>query len=410
MPSYLAVYEDSAPYFTYTGGWRAGTSSDDRSADRYSESSFTVTDSPGATFSFIFYGTAVSIHGAKRGNHGPYQVTVDGQLFPTESGQSTPDQFNVTLFSTILAKGQHTVQLQNSGRSFRDIDYVTWEASVGEPDEPLIVNTVQDNHPTFEYTPTTDWTTEPPLVGTYSGANGHATGTVGASAVLTFRGDAIALYGPSGPDCAATYSVQVDGRPSQSFSALKQFYRARQLLYYGANLGPGEHKLTVTLTSNSNPGQLLAIDYAEIYTAPSLGGSFAPLDGSTSLPIGLIAGLAVTSALAVVCLIFLIYLLVLCKKGRIRRCNDKDDMARGAVNIEGAATGTNFNPSLMPFEVEPLQVSQFRQAGSSTQGTSSLSSYPAQSQYPHYQTQTYPVSSSSNSTGPGGDLDDHLEF
>jgi len=57
--------------------------------------------------SFTFFGTSVGIYGAKRGNHGPYQVQVDNQQYPVGNGVATPDAFNQTLFSTNLQKGLH---------------------------------------------------------------------------------------------------------------------------------------------------------------------------------------------------------------------------------------------------------------------------------------------------------------
>jgi hypothetical protein len=46
-------------------------------------------------------------------------------------------------------------------------------ASVGRDDEPLIVNILQDTHPSFEYTPITSWTTDFPNVGGFLGASGQ---------------------------------------------------------------------------------------------------------------------------------------------------------------------------------------------------------------------------------------------
>jgi hypothetical protein len=46
-------------------------------------------------------------------------------------------------------------------------------ASVGRDDEPLIVNTRQDNDPGFAYNPPDAWTTRPSSVGSFSGANGQ---------------------------------------------------------------------------------------------------------------------------------------------------------------------------------------------------------------------------------------------
>ncbi|KAJ2935071.1 hypothetical protein H1R20_g2077, partial [Candolleomyces eurysporus] len=169
MPSYLAIYEDTSPFFTYTQGWRAGTSGGDSLADRYSESSFAVTNIQGASFSFKFYGTEVSIFGAKRGNHGLYQVTLDSMTSPE-------------------ATGMHTVTITNKQDAYLDIDFVSWKASVGRDDEPLILNTWQASHPAFVYAPADAWTTNPPSVGTFMGATQHASSNPGASVRLTFQG------------------------------------------------------------------------------------------------------------------------------------------------------------------------------------------------------------------------------
>ena len=67
--------------------------------------------------------------------------------------------------------------------------------------------------------------------------------------------------------------MQVDDQPATTHSALKaDFYRAKQLLYYGANLGRGEHKLTMRLEATSERSQMLMVDYVDVFTTPSLGG------------------------------------------------------------------------------------------------------------------------------------------
>ncbi|TFK27534.1 hypothetical protein FA15DRAFT_635417 [Coprinopsis marcescibilis] len=321
MPTYTAVFEDTSPFLTCHGNCRAGTSRDDF-MDQYSESSFTIIE-PGSDVSFSFYGTEYGIYGARRGNHGFFQVSVDGTVATSQTGRSSSDQFNATLFSQKLAKGFHRVQLRNTDTGFRDIDYFSWEASVGNDNEPLIVNAVQDSHPAWKYTPPQAWTTQPPDVATFSGGSGRGTNVIGAKASLTFQGDAIAIFGPSGPRCASQYAVSVDGQTGgETFRAERQFFRARQLLYYAGNLGPGVHVVEVTLgaISSSQPFQMLALDYAEIYTTPSLGGSFSGLEGtSTSTPTGLFVGLGITTAVSILALAFLAYIVYLFKTGRIRK-------------------------------------------------------------------------------------------
>ncbi|TFK27548.1 hypothetical protein FA15DRAFT_701757 [Coprinopsis marcescibilis] len=356
MPSYLATYEDTAPFFTYLGSWSAGGLHDDH-LSQFSEATFSVTGTPGDTFSFRFYGTYVALYGSKRPSSGKYQVTVDDNVFPEQSG-NVPEgtvtifgrrQFQTLLFSTNLTLGFHTVILRNVDGA-RDIDFVTWQGSVGEEDEDLVVNTIQDSHPAFAYNPPKAWIKNPANVTTYSGASGHASHEVGSTATLSFKvwldtflcgqpmpiltyvllkGEAVAFFGPSGPFSAFSYTVQVDGKPVETFSARKDRFRSKQLLYYGANLGAGNHVAKVTFASSQIPEEYLAIDYAEIYSAPSLGGgySLSPAMAVTSnlnMPIGVLVGIIITSFLSLLSLLILLYLFYLYKKGRIRACSPKE--------------------------------------------------------------------------------------
>lgn len=92
----------------------------------YSQTSFTATNIAGAVASFTFNGTGVQIFGAKRGNHGEYQIKVDDSLFPPVSGKATdPGLFQQPLFSTTgLNQGLHLVTLTNQENAFVDIDFV----------------------------------------------------------------------------------------------------------------------------------------------------------------------------------------------------------------------------------------------------------------------------------------------
>ena len=74
-----------------------------------------------------FNGTAVSLVGAMRGNHGLYTVTVDGtQSASMESmGPQARISCNQTLFEDdSLQNGAHTLILENQQNDFVDIDYV----------------------------------------------------------------------------------------------------------------------------------------------------------------------------------------------------------------------------------------------------------------------------------------------
>ncbi|KAF7321255.1 hypothetical protein MKEN_00645200 [Mycena kentingensis (nom. inval.)] len=315
MPNFNITLEDSSPQIVYSVDWRAGTTSDDDFADHYSDSSFTLTQVDGATATFMFNGTAVTIFGAKRPNHGQLQVTIDGNSFPSVSGQgNSPGQFQVPLFaSPLLDQGIHTVSVTNQGTTFLDIDFVTVQYDIGQPNEPLLVTTVQDTDLAFSYSPQTSWGISVPSVGTYSGSSGHGTATPGAFMVFEFEADSVFLYGPVGPQ-QSPFGVSLDGAASTKFSANKQFYKPQTLLYSATNLGAGKHHINVTYEP-SQPNQILAIDFAQLYTTQSLGGTSAftsektQKTSSASLSGGVIAGIIIALLFVLFVLAALIFLI-----------------------------------------------------------------------------------------------------
>lgn len=80
----------------------------------------------------------------------------------------------------------------------------------------------------------------------------------------------IALFGGAGPNSASSYSAQFNSSATTSYSALKPYFRAQQLLYWKAGLGIGQHTLRVT--KDSSAANELSIDYATVWTTESLGG------------------------------------------------------------------------------------------------------------------------------------------
>ncbi|KDR74995.1 hypothetical protein GALMADRAFT_122490 [Galerina marginata CBS 339.88] len=346
MPSYTTVLEDTSPVLVYSTSWGAGHSAHDSSAELYTQSSFTITEVKGESMSFKFFGTSVWVFGAKRGNHGNYIVQINEDPYLQFNGQSAPDEFNQMLFNSTVDLGTHNLTISNDEESkFLDIDYVAFESNIGQNDEALIVNTYQDNHPSFAYSPPSSWKI-PDAVGMFSGGSGHATTDSSAIATFTFQGGAIALYGPVGPNQASKYSVQVDDGNKSFFNATKQFYRPQQILFYAGNLGQGTHSLHLQLvsTASDTTGEL-AIDYANVYTAPSLGGSFiagasaaltlpssAVTSAAPTLPTSavpspnhnyiterrLVAGLAATSSLALLMTVICIWLLWRQRYGPLR--------------------------------------------------------------------------------------------
>ncbi|KAF9462269.1 hypothetical protein BDZ94DRAFT_1166160 [Collybia nuda] len=269
MPSLTTTIEDTSPLISYSPEWTAGSSADNE-ASRYSQSSFTLTSTSGAVASFAFNGTGVQIFGAKRGNHGSFQVKVDDTLFPSISGNAAdPGLYQQQLFSTTtLNQGLHVVTLTNQEKAFVDIDFITWQTNMGTEADKIFVNTFQDTDPSFTYLPDgPDWSTNPDKIGSFMGGSGHTTSTPGASFTYTFKvcsPNRVSLFGPVSPD-GSMYSVQVDGGRVQKFAANKTSYVPQTLLYHADSLGSGEHHLKLSVQPVS-AGQVFAIDYATVLT------------------------------------------------------------------------------------------------------------------------------------------------
>ncbi|KAH6901882.1 hypothetical protein BKA70DRAFT_1521498 [Coprinopsis sp. MPI-PUGE-AT-0042] len=335
MPS--LIVEDIAPFLRYSPSdqWRHAI----RDLTLSSGGSVTVTETINADACFSFYGTGVGIYGSKRQDSGKYRVRLDDSNLEPRDGNATADAWDQELFKdSALPKGNHTVCHVNLDAKFRDLDYMIFEPSIGNGGETVTVHAVQDTHPSFAYDPPGHWAEDAPDAHSYSGGTGHATNFFGATAKLSFKlrlihgqttnfeGDAIALYGPAGTEATSFYTVKLDNGTAEGFSASTFDFkplRAQQLMYFRGNLGPGEHELLVRLEASSLE-QFLAIDYAQIFTTPSIGGD-APLleatssNASNQLPVGLIAGIAVLGSITFISLVLLLWVFLLIKKGKLRR-------------------------------------------------------------------------------------------
>ncbi|KAG6836998.1 hypothetical protein H0H93_016458 [Arthromyces matolae] len=178
MPSLTVSIEENSPLIAYDPSWRTGLSSADGAASSYSESSFMATQTAGGAASFSFNGTGVQIFGAKRGNHGPYLVLVDGTAYPPANGNAPdPGLFQQNIFTASgLQQGSHEVTITNQGTTFLDIDF------------------------------------------------------------LTGLGVGVSLYGPVGPDGAA-YTIQLDDGPQQNYTSNKTLSRSTHELSGGVIAG-----------------------------------------------------------------------------------------------------------------------------------------------------------------------------
>lgn len=290
MPTFTKTIQEFSPLLQYSGQWGTGTGSSDAFISSYSQGGFVATQSSGASMTFTFTGTGVQIFGAKRPNHGLYQVTVDGATSSAVSGASDSNDFQVPLFSTnSLQPGQHTVTLTNSEDKFVDIDYVSWQSSIGQPEEDMIVNTVDDTSSDFSYSPPNSWTKSAAQVDTFLASTGHQTSVPGSFFEYTFTGPSVSLFGPIGPEYSP-YTVQIDGGAIVNYSAQSQNFIPQAMLFYADNLSSGQHTVKVSYQPSEN-GQLFAVDYASTSSTQSLGGVSLSAAPKTGVSGGTVAGI-----------------------------------------------------------------------------------------------------------------------
>ncbi|EIW85606.1 hypothetical protein CONPUDRAFT_80136 [Coniophora puteana RWD-64-598 SS2] len=301
MPTLTTVWDDQVPLIQYDATWAPGSSWSDSLASSYYLGTFTTCNVTNGVANFTFNGTAFSIYGAKRGNHGTYSVNLDGSTVGTENGQSNANEFQQVLWSsTGLAQSQHSVSLTNtaSGSLYVDIDYVVVQSQVGSDDQQLVSTIIDDTDPRFSYpNEGSQWSTGISNVGLYYNGTGHTTTASQAQATLSFTGDVISLYGTVGPS-NGFFSVQLDGQTAQQYNATRQLDHTQVMLYHADNLGSGDHQLVLTNLPVSNAAASLNIDYAEVMSLSNASTSACTdpqVNASTSKGIdsGGIAGLVV---------------------------------------------------------------------------------------------------------------------
>ncbi|KAG6878473.1 hypothetical protein C0993_006315 [Termitomyces sp. T159_Od127] len=288
MSGLVLTIDDGNPLITYgpAGAWTQHNSSTDTTeAINFHSETWMMTQTPGATISFAFEGVDFVVYGTKSPQNGNYTVDVDGIVGNVLwTGQNTSIQYSVPIYtSRVLPPMAHTITILNKNSGSLSVDYITWNVIVDSNKSGTLSRLVLDDiDPSFNYYGG-PWSDLPSHVGNFSDNTGHSTSTLGSAFNLTFsgkdftivvmrisfdfhmEGDAISLYGSVGPNNGA-YSVQLDAQSAETFVATEPTYVTQTLLYYGNNLGPGNHTLHVINEEDS----LFEVDYAEIFTLPNL--------------------------------------------------------------------------------------------------------------------------------------------
>ncbi|TRM58243.1 hypothetical protein BD626DRAFT_511931 [Schizophyllum amplum] len=363
MISQNFTIESVCPLIHYdpADGWREGDGADDPELNKYSNGAFTLTNKSGSSASFSFNGSAVYVYGAKRSNHGIYNAEIDG-VTTSYSGRDSAGQFQVPLFvADSLDDTLHTVKITNQEDLYLDIDYITWTATL-EGDYSPSLTTAQDGDTMFSYTPSNAWSTSAsdiPQIDRFNGGTAHGTRTADASVTLEFEGQAVRLYGGTGPQ-RGPYDVQFDGGKVQTFNATKRDIGGQILLFYADGLGEGSHSLQLT-NKPVIDGQGLAIDYVVTYnvrnknaTDSGSGSSDDESSGSDSSSgsspnAGAIAG-GVIGALAGIAVLVALVLFILRKRQR-----EVQAEKRKLIPQSFPAPGYPPSPAGHPYPTRPAQ-------------------------------------------------------
>ncbi|KZW03530.1 hypothetical protein EXIGLDRAFT_828411 [Exidia glandulosa HHB12029] len=263
MPQTTITLDDTSPLIRYSGNWRTGNNpnSPDAAVKSYYGSTFTMTTDNAATATLQFYGPGtVSVYGAKRFNHGPYNVTLDGTVYTGDGFATKPELYKQRLFAKKVTEGAHTLRINDAwvddGRKYLDIDYIQIVTDVGAK-----TLTADSSDKAFVYAG----------AGWQANDAGRVTGQSGDSVTIPFTGDSIEVYGLVG-GLAGVYTVSLDGQGLESYSAYNQYHwQTGQLLYMARGLEDGPHTVTLTNTPTGQ-GQNFALARASVHGAnPAVG-------------------------------------------------------------------------------------------------------------------------------------------
>ncbi|KAF8315860.1 hypothetical protein DL93DRAFT_2078580 [Clavulina sp. PMI_390] len=259
-----------SPILQYIGsGWTPISQSSDNEWSSYNNHTAIATPNNGDEVTLNFYGTGVWLYGARRGNHGPYSVTLDGTN-TTGQGEASPDVFNSLLFgASSLSRSSHTVVLRNEGsgsNNWLDLDYVHFQDN---PTSSTGLSTPQtlfaaNNDSAFNYLPSDSIWPSLPSNASLSGVLCRTQASDG-ELQIGFTGSSIALYGRVGPS-NSFYTCQVDGGDKTAHTGYSAQYANEQVLCFANNLAPAKQHTLKVVNNPAVSGQVwLEVDYVQVW-------------------------------------------------------------------------------------------------------------------------------------------------
>ncbi|KIJ55778.1 hypothetical protein M422DRAFT_774702 [Sphaerobolus stellatus SS14] len=420
-----SLWIDPSPFITYSAGWIEGT--DSNSVDPFHadyNGTFRVTQNANSQASISFFGTAVTIFGAIRDNHGNYSVVLDGG--PAKfiaSGFHSPNLFNVSLWNAEgLTYQKHTVILTNiptASGPFLDIDYIDIERQIGNPADPIFQTFIDDTSTNQVNYSAGSWTLEP--IGTAFENTLHRTASAGAQVIITFKGCCIEVYGQY---ANANFTVLVDDQVPVKLTGLDidlddQHQHPQTLLYLVDGLAE-ETMHTVTLTNlDSDEQRPLFFDYAvvssihnftDISANPGNNGTASPTQPngtpvsssntnhakSTMTPTGAIVGIV----LGVLAILSIILAILYFYRRRHKQKSNKPNEQR--LSTETTTMTTRSSARIEPFVLPPADTRPSEKSRMQTANRTTTSQY-THSRYPSSTEPESMVSGFSNQTSSSRD-------
>ncbi|WVQ73037.1 hypothetical protein IAR50_002600 [Cryptococcus sp. DSM 104548] len=326
--------DDASPqflYFSSKGTWGQNHTGDPQT-DKYYKKTFTGTYTDGDYVSLTFNGTAITIYGAKRPNHGTYSTQLDGGSTSLQIGYSATAQFQVPIFSakSLSSDEEHTIILKNlpsetssSGTNntqwWLDIDYaVITTSTTGK----VWTTSYDDQSPEISYIGS-GWSSDTSADASYFNESAHITQTIGDSVSLSFNGSSVQVFGGLYLD-HGNYSATLDGGKTTNYNGTFYDLQAGTSLFQASGLEEGVHSLLLTNVGQGPKGKYFDVDYMIVNTTidPSLSGNStdgnttststaSPLasDSSSSLNSGAIAGYVVGGVVGLALVVVLAWFL-----------------------------------------------------------------------------------------------------
>ncbi|KAG8702615.1 hypothetical protein FRC09_004649, partial [Ceratobasidium sp. 395] len=294
MPTTNVTIDDVSALIQYTpvGGniWKDSPTSD-QSLGNYFDGTYHSVQMYGASASFQFDGTAVYLYAAKRFQHGPYAILLDGQQVYNATFQSNDSIYKQLMYSaTNLTPGWHNLTCVNNdptNQTYTEIDYITWTTSMSSDLTESFGQSIGVG--SMVYSSMAAWKqvtdSEPTMV----------TSTDGASVTINFQGNGITLEGKTGAMFGA-FSAQVDNNPARQFNAQSSQTHST-LLFRQDNLSTGNHTLVVTnrgggFTSLAIGSAVPIIWSDHPNTPPSSNSSHSHAGAIAGAVVGVVVGLA----------------------------------------------------------------------------------------------------------------------